>query len=139
VVQRIRDSLLKVHADKGIEFLLDCPPDLAWRIDNGDALELFGNLMDNACKWARRQVAVSVQRQADALLIRVDDDGPGFGNGEGDAEAMLQIHVRGDEQVPGHGVGLAIVKDLVTSHDGSLELARSDLGGARVSVVLRAA
>jgi two-component system sensor histidine kinase PhoQ len=139
VVQRIRDSLLKVHADNGIEFVLDCPADLAWRIDNGDALELFGNLMDNACKWARRQVAVSVQRQADALLIRVDDDGPGFGNGEGDAEAMLQIHVRGDEQVPGHGVGLAIVKDLVTSHDGSLELARSDLGGARVSVVLRAA
>ncbi|MBK6854078.1 MAG: histidine kinase [Burkholderiales bacterium] len=139
VVQRIRDSLLKVHADKDLHFVIDCPPDLAWRIDNGDALELFGNLMDNACKWTRQRVAVSVQRQADTLHIRVDDDGPGFGHGEGDAQDMLQIHVRGDEQVPGHGVGLAIVKDLVTSHDGELALADSPLGGARIDIVLRAA
>jgi two-component system sensor histidine kinase PhoQ len=134
VLQRLRESLLKVHADKGLQFRLDCPPDLAWRIDNGDALELLGNLMDNASKWARRQVAVSLHRQADELRLRVDDDGPGFD----DTEAILQIHVRGDEQVPGHGVGLAIVKDLVASHDGELKLSRSDLGGARVDIVLRA-
>jgi two-component system sensor histidine kinase PhoQ len=135
VLQRLRDSMQKVHADKGLDFALDCPADLAWRIDNGDALELFGNLMDNASKWARRRVDVRVHRVADDLHLRVDDDGPGFSN----TEAILQIHVRGDEQVPGHGVGLAIVKDLVASHDGELTLSASDLGGARVDIVLRAA
>jgi two-component system sensor histidine kinase PhoQ len=142
VLQRVRDSLLKVHADKGIDFAFECPADLAWRIDNGDALELFGNLMDNASKWTRRQVIVHLRAQAGELHIRVDDDGPGFSQAMGDngdiAETLLQIHVRGDEQVPGHGVGLAIVKDLVASHDGELKLSRSDLGGARVDIVLRA-
>ncbi len=68
------------------------------------------------------------------LHLRVDDDGPGFG----DTQSILQLHVRGDEQVPGHGVGLAVVNELVTSHDGALSLSRSALGGGRVDIVLRA-
>jgi two-component system sensor histidine kinase PhoQ len=68
----------------------------------------------------------------------VDDDGPGFSNAAGDTQAILQLHVRGDEKVPGHGVGLAVVNELVASHDGELSLSRSALGGARVDIVLRA-
>ncbi len=136
VVHRVRDSLAKVHADKALGIAVDIqPPDLAWRIDEGDAFEMFGNLMDNAAKWAVRRVAVSVWRDGRALHVRVDDDGAGFG----DTQAVLQLHVRGDEKVPGHGVGLAVVNELVASHDGELNLARSDLGGARVDIVLRAA
>jgi two-component system sensor histidine kinase PhoQ len=135
VLHRIRDSLEKVYAEKGLAFTLDCPPDLAWRLDEGDAFELFGNAMDNAAKWARRQVAVHVGREGNQLNIRVDDDGPGFS----DTQSILQLHVRGDEKVPGHGVGLAVVNDLVTSHEGHLNLSRSDLGGARLDIVLRAA
>jgi two-component system sensor histidine kinase PhoQ len=135
VLNRIRDSLQKVHAEKGLDFALDCPPALQWRIDEGDAFEMLGNVMDNAAKWARHRVAVKVWREADRLHIRVDDDGPGFS----DTQSILQLHVRGDEQVPGHGVGLAVVKDLVASHDGQLILSRSDLGGARLDIVLPAA
>ncbi len=135
VLARIRDSLAKVHAERGLAVVIDCAPELQWRIDEGDAFELFGNLMDNAAKWARRQVAVGVTRQDRSLIIRVDDDGPGFG----DTTALLQLHVRGDEKVPGHGVGLAIVADLVASHGGELRLSRSDVGGARVDIVLREA
>jgi two-component system sensor histidine kinase PhoQ len=51
----------------------------------------------------------------------------------------VQLHVRGDEKVPGHGVGLAVVNDLVASHDGELNLSRSDFQGARLDIVLRAA
>ena len=135
VLERIRDSLAKVHADKGLAFTVDCDPALAWRIEEGDAFELLGNLMDNAAKWARREVAVRVRREADGLHLRIDDDGPGFS----DTEGVLQIHVRGDERVPGHGVGLAVVNDLVASHDGELRLGVSETGGARVEVVLRTA
>jgi two-component system sensor histidine kinase PhoQ len=132
VLHRIRDSLQKVHAEKALDFSVDCPPELSWRIDEGDAFEMLGNVMDNAAKWARRRVAVRVWREAGRLTIRVDDDGPGFN----DTQSILQLHVRGDEQVPGHGVGLAVVKDLVASHEGQLALSRSDLGGARLDIVL---
>ncbi len=133
VIERVRDSLVKVYADKGLAFTLDCAPALVWRIDEGDAFELLGNLMDNAAKWARHRVAASARREGDRLLLRIDDDGPGFG----DTSALLQLHTRGDERVPGHGVGLAVVDDLVKSHGGELTLARSEMGGGRVEIVLR--
>ena len=133
VLERIRDSLAKVYADKGLVFTIDCDPEVAWRMDQGDAFELLGNLMDNAAKWARQCVASSVHRDGTSLHLRIDDDGPGFS----DTSALVQLHVRGDERVPGHGVGLAIVNEMVTSHGGTLTLTRSAMGGARVEVVLR--
>ena len=132
VVSRIRDSLAKVYAQKDLVIALECLPELSWRIDEGDAFEMFGNLMDNAAKWARHRVAVKVWREGGRLSIRVEDDGAGFG----DTQSILQLHVRADEQVPGHGVGLAVVNDLVTSHQGELMLSRSELGGARVDIFL---
>jgi two-component system sensor histidine kinase PhoQ len=135
VLARIRDSLVKVYADKGLGFVVDCPAELAWRMDEGDAFEIFGNLMDNAAKWARRQVSARVWREAGALHIRIEDDGPGFS----DTESILQLHVRLDERVPGHGVGLTVVNDLVASHEGTLKLSRGALGGGCVDIVLPAA
>ena len=135
VLERIRDSLAKVYADKELAITLDCAPALAWRIDEGDAFELLGNLMDNAAKWARQRVAVSARRESDRLCLRIEDDGPGFG----DTSSLLQLHVRGDERVPGHGVGLAVVNELVASHRGDLTLARSEMGGGRVEILLRTA
>jgi two-component system sensor histidine kinase PhoQ len=124
-----------VYADKDLTFSLESEPTLEWRIDEGDAFEILGNVMDNAAKWARQRVAVSARRERDRLHIRIDDDGPGFS----DTTSILQLHVRGDEKVPGHGVGLAVVNDLVASHGGELKLSRSDLGGARIEIVLQAA
>ncbi|UUZ77725.1 histidine kinase [Polaromonas sp. P1(28)-13] len=135
ILNRIRESLGKVYADKGLAFTVECPPELNWRIDEGDAFEMMGNIMDNAAKWARHRVAVSVWREDDQLNIRVEDDGPGFS----DMQSILQLHVRADEQVPGHGVGLAVVNDLVASHEGELKLSRSGWGGAQVDIVLPAA
>jgi two-component system sensor histidine kinase PhoQ len=134
VAQRIAGSLTKVYADKGLQLQIHCPADLQWRIDEGDAFELLGNVMDNAAKWSRQRVAVTITRSARQLQITVDDDGPGF---QADTQAILQIHVRADEKVPGHGVGLAVVNELVTSHGGDLRLERSNWGGGRVTVQLR--
>jgi two-component system, OmpR family, sensor histidine kinase PhoQ len=130
VLDRVRDALTKVYAEKGLEIATDCAPNLSWRMDEGDLFEILGNLMDNAAKWARHRVTARAWREGERLHLRVEDDGPGFG----DTQAVLQIHVRGDERVPGHGVGLAVVNDLVASHHGELKLGRGDLGGARVDV-----
>lgn len=132
VLARIRDSLNKVYADKALAIAIDCPSELSWRIDEGDAFEILGNLLDNAAKWARRSVAARVWLDAGRLFIRVEDDGPGFS----DTESILQLHVRLDERVPGHGVGLAVVNELVASHQGELKLSRAALGGAQVEIVL---
>ncbi len=134
ILGRVRDSLAKVYADKGLAFSIDCPTELEWRITEGDAFEMLGNVMDNAAKWAARRVAVRAWLEDRSLSIRVDDDGPGFS----DTQSVLRLHVRADEQVPGHGVGLAVVNDLVAGHAGELKLQRSDWGGGRVDIVLPA-
>jgi len=126
---------LKVYADKGLAIELDCPAELSWRIVEGDAFELFGNLLDNASKWAARKVRVRIAREGGGLHARIEDDGPGFS----DTESILQLHVRGDEKVPGHGVGLAVVSELVAAHRGELRLSRSSLGGGQVDFTLRPA
>jgi two-component system, OmpR family, sensor histidine kinase PhoQ len=132
ILDRVRDALVKVHAEKGLVITTECQPDLTWRIDEGDVFEILGNVMDNAAKWARSRVNARAWRDGTRLLLCVEDDGPGFS----DTRTVLQIHVRGDERVPGHGVGLAVVNDLVASHHGELKLSRSALGGALVEIVL---
>jgi two-component system sensor histidine kinase PhoQ len=133
-IERIRASLVKVYADKGVEFDVRCDSDVTWRVEEGEAFELLGNLMDNAAKWARGLVSVRAWREGGRLRLRFDDDGPGFS----DTSDVLKLHVRGDERVPGHGVGLAVVDEIVRAHGGELQLGRSDSGGARVDVSLPA-
>lgn len=102
--------------------------------DREDMLELLGNLLDNACKWARQRVSVTLER-GDDLLLRIRDDGPGIA--PGDRERLLRRGVRLDEQEAGHGLGLAIVRELVEGHGGRLTLDHAaDLGGLEVRVAL---
>jgi two-component system sensor histidine kinase PhoQ len=105
---------------------------LSWRIDEGDAFELLGNVLDNAAKWAKQQVVVQIWVVKATLHIRIEDDGPGFA----DPKVMLARRVRLDERVPGHGIGLAVVRDLLASHHGRFVISGSDLGGARIDMVL---
>ncbi|MDP4302457.1 ATP-binding protein [Leptothrix discophora] len=134
----------KVHQDRGLHIEWDGdPPELAFLGEQQDLQELLGNLIDNACKWARRRVQVDAAWEpGDAaaghatgrLRLRVDDDGPGLDAAQ--REAVLQRGVRADEQVPGHGLGLAIVRESVALHGGDLRLSIGPLGGLRVEVWL---
>ena len=106
--------------------------------DLQDFMELMGNLMDNAAKWAREQIAVHVYRVDDDLWVEVEDDGIGCSD-----EQMRELTRRGvrlDETKEGHGLGLSIVRDLVDQYHGTLTLSRSEtLGGLKVSAVIRPA
>ncbi len=112
------------------------PDDLRLPWDREDLLELLGNLLDNACKWARGRVALSIEKTTSNITLTVDDDGPGIA-GEQRAE-VLSRGTRLDEQVSGHGLGLGIVRDIVDHLAGELTLADSPLGGLRVVISLPA-
>ncbi len=99
-----------------------------------DILELLGNLLDNACKWGRESIRLSMHRGDDTLIIQVDDDGPGIP--EDKLHKVLQRGERLDESVIGHGLGLAIVADKVAAYQGTLAFERNDEGGLRVRVEL---
>ncbi|HSG59052.1 MAG TPA: ATP-binding protein [Woeseiaceae bacterium] len=134
-VDRIVDGLRKVYHDKDPEIDADVAGGLLFRGDKGDFLEVVGNLLDNACKWCERRVRIRIQRAPTAgMLVRIADDGPGIP--ESAVEALLQRGTRLDESTPGHGIGLAVVKDIVTSYGGELTIAGSDLGGAEFTVTL---
>lgn len=132
IVDKIAISLRKVYAQKDLLLEIDVPADLQWKIDEGDAYELLGNLLDNACKWCQQRVSLQLLLDAEQLFIHVADDGPGVAQ----PDAILKRGVRADEQVPGHGIGLAMIGDIVHAYGGELLISRSALGGALFSVRL---
>jgi two-component system sensor histidine kinase PhoQ len=126
-------ALGKVYADKGVACWVEIEPGLVFRGDEGDLLEMLGNLADNAYKWAKGRVTLSAGRAADGgLEIRVEDDGPGIPPEV--AERLVQRGERADPSVPGHGLGLAIVNSIARAYGGRLSLERSALGGAAITV-----
>lgn len=134
LARRLLGSLDKVYRDKGVRAELDVEDSVRARVDEGDLMELFGNLLDNAYKWCRSQVRVGVTLQGDTLSIEVEDDGPGIA--EADAGRLLGRGVRADTSVPGHGIGLAVVRDIVQAYGGELHIERAPLGGARFRLSL---
>lgn len=139
--EEIVRGLEKVYATKGVICEFEIDPAARFHGEPGDLQELMGNLLENAFKWARSRVLLTatptqtVGNRRAGLLLAVDDDGPGID--EDDVAHILQRGVRGDERVQGHGIGLAIVQDLVRGYRGELQVARStELGGARFEVIL---
>jgi signal transduction histidine kinase len=142
VLEPLKRALERIHRDRGVAITIDCPSDARFAGERQDLEEILGNLCDNACKWAKGQVAVEVaastsRRPPGRLTIRIEDDGPGLSE-----EQRARIGKRGvrlDETKPGTGLGLSIVTDLVQSYRGSLALAPSSMGGLRVDLVLPSA
>ena len=127
-------ALLRLHADRGVAIDVRVPPEHAVRSHREDLDEMLGNLLDNACKWAKSRVAVESSANGAGIIITVDDDGPGLE--ESMRGAVLQRGVRADEAAPGSGLGLAIVRDLAELYGGSIALSRSPMGGLRARLQL---
>jgi two-component system sensor histidine kinase PhoQ len=141
VVQRIVESLRKVYAERDLAIDAFVADEARFHGDAGDLMEIVGNLADNACKHARRRVTIDAGRIApgrdadrDGLFIVVSDDGPGIPAAK--VDELAQRGVRGDTTAPGHGIGLAIVQDLVALHGGRVVFGPAELGGAEVRVEL---
>lgn len=134
VAREIAMALRRIFANKDLE--IDVLGDEACRakVDRQDLMEMLGNVLENACQWARHQVTLSVAQGSRALLVTVTDDGPGLSSK--DYDAVLARGVRLDEAKPGSGLGLAITRDLVNLYGGSLSLHDAQPAGLSVSVTL---
>ncbi len=130
-------TLRRLHAARGLSIDVAVSAGHAVRGQREDVDEMLGNLLDNACKWARSRVAIASCDGDGTILITVDDDGLGLAPEL--RTAVLQRGVRADELAPGSGFGLAIVRDLAELHDGSIALDVSPLGGVRAALRLPSA
>ena len=127
-------STLGMIHSHGLKLEWQAEPGLCLPWDREDLLELLGNLLDNACKWADAEVRLNLVQEGEGYRLWVDDDGPGIAPER--REAVLGRGTRLDEQVAGHGLGLGIVRDMVEAWGGSLSLEDSPLGGLRVAISL---
>jgi signal transduction histidine kinase len=136
VVEDLRRTLARIHIDRQIQIDTQLPSGLAFRGERQDLEEMLGNLADNACKWARRSVAIEARRDGGRLIFTVDDDGPGLPAEQ--REAVFRRGNRLDERVPGTGHGLAIVREIAELYEGSVALDDSPRGGLRATLSLPA-
>jgi signal transduction histidine kinase len=139
VLQALKRTLDRIYEERGIDLEVSCRDGLKFQGEKQDFEEMIGNLLDNACKWARSQVTAEARRAdgAASFTVVVDDDGPGL---TGDERAKIgKRGQRLDESKPGSGLGLSIVADLAHLYKGRLELEPSPEGGLRARLELPAA
>ena len=136
-IKQVRDLVWMLgRLYRNVNFELDTrlETEFSWPIEEHDFNEIVGNLLDNAGKWAKQNVVVVVKNSSMNLTIAVRDDGPGVP--ESELDTMGARGLRLDEQMPGHGLGLAIVQDLTSRYQGALLFANGPGGGLSVEVHL---
>lgn len=140
VLRGLRDALLKVYVERHLQCTLSVADNALFFGDREDLQEIAGNLLDNAFKWARREIRLTVtstsapHARRDGLIMLFEDDGPGIP--ESRRAQVLERGARLDERVSGQGIGLSVVRELVGLNGGSIEIGTSELGGARIEVRL---
>jgi signal transduction histidine kinase len=140
VVTALARTMEKLHREREIAIAVDVPARARFRGEQQDLEEMLGNLVDNACKWARSRVAVEVVAEDTAadgkskVRVIVDDDGPGLSPAE--RERVARRGQRFDESKPGSGLGLSIVVELASLYKGVLTLDTSPIGGLRAELAL---
>jgi two-component system sensor histidine kinase PhoQ len=136
-VKQARDLLWmfgRLHPDKSFELSTDMTEEHRWPIEEHDLSEILGNLLDNAGKWSSTFADLSLSEDNEQMQIVVADDGPGVAQ-----DAISELGKRGlrlDEQTPGHGLGLAIVCDIVDRYGGQVHFSHSSLGGLKIEIII---
>jgi signal transduction histidine kinase len=142
IVERLARAMRKIHEGKGVVVEVAVHGSPRFRGERQDLEEALGNLMDNACKWCRGRVDVTVRLEVAAggevrhVVFQIDDDGPGLSREK--RQQALERGRRLDESVPGTGLGLSIVVELARLYGGRFELADAPLGGLRCRLALPA-
>jgi signal transduction histidine kinase len=134
VIQNVIGAYSRLTSGRKKVFELSEVAGMVVACDPNDLTELIGNLVDNAAKWSRERIVISILDLGDAVLIVVEDDGPGIPAEH--RETIFGIGKRLDEKMPGSGLGLAIARDLVTLYGGRLKIEHSKLGGAAAYLTL---
>ncbi|AGH46102.1 ATP-binding protein [Paraglaciecola psychrophila] len=134
VVDKLFNAMHKVYADKNLTLThVIQQRELGFNGDITDLMEILGNVIDNACKAAIKQVTVTALANVNELLIHIEDDGPGIPKDK--REQLLERGTRLDSYKEGQGIGMAVVADLVSAYQGQLEIKQSDFGGAKLTLI----
>jgi len=141
VVSALIRALQRIYEERNLALDFTCPHGTMFRGEKHDLEEMIGNLLDNACKWARHSIEITVKHQvrtgnaaSENIVITVSDDGPGLPKKQ--RESATQRGLKLDETKPGSGLGLSIVADLASLYNGTLTLEESSSGGLRVELQL---
>ncbi|HNO75184.1 ATP-binding protein [Nitrosomonas mobilis] len=127
IIEKIVNAVSRAHYSKQPRIDIEVDSAISLQINESDLLELLGNLVDNAFKWCRERVTITACHQQDKIVIKISDDGPDIPATE--SVRILQRGVRGDSSVPGHGIGLAIVQDILQANDGQLTVVSEGAAG----------
>lgn len=130
-LSKLINAMQKIYRHKDLDIELQCPADANFLGDETDFMEIFGNIIDNGCKAAAQKLRINIT-QHNGLSVTIEDDGPGIKAEH--REKLLTRGARLDTYEQGHGVGMAIVNDLVKSYKGTMVIDDSELGGARFHV-----
>jgi len=134
VVKALVRALNRIYQERKLTLRLDCPEDAVFHGERHDLEEMVGNLLDNACKWAKSDISLTVSVVKENIVITVDDDGPGLP--EKERLAAIKRGRRLDETKPGSGLGLSIVAELAHLYKGRLSLEKSEKSGLRACLEL---
>lgn len=140
VADQLLSALNKVYIEKQLYVELNIDDEACFFGEKGDLMEVLGNVLDNACKWANSRIRVdvsiidAVDKRRSRITVNVEDDGPGIDHDK--IKRLTQRGVRGDEQAgpPGQGIGLGVVREIVESYSGTLSFSTSELGGCKVTI-----
>lgn len=139
VVKKIMTSLSKAYHSKGVVWSAEVPSSSRFHGDQSDFMEVMGNLIDNAFKWSRSQIIVRAFPSQETgstqtgLVIEVEDDGPGIPSSK--LTSVLRRGIRADPATAGHGIGLAVIREIVEEiYQGAITIERGSLGGARIRI-----
>lgn len=134
LIRPLVETLQKIYREKNITFNITIDEGASYVGDRHDIMELFGNLLDNACKWAKETIDVTIERKENLQII-IEDDGPGI-----TSEKIREIEMRGhrlDEAGEGHGLGLSIVREIIDLNHAEIHYGESKkLGGLKISILI---
>ena len=143
VLQSLARTLQRINRDRNLTIEVNAPTTLRFRGERQDLEEMVGNVMDNACKWAKSKIFVSAKLMPVSsepgrawLVITVEDDGPGI-PAANRADALKRGQ-RLDESKPGSGLGMSIILETASMYAGKVELADANNGGLCVNLQLPA-
>lgn len=134
VLERLVRVLAKLNPDLKIDILPTGSDEIIFAGEQQDFEEMVGNLLENACKFAKKNIEIRLQNLDNHLYVSVEDDGKGMS--EMEAKRALKRGARLDETMPGSGLGLSIVSDISKEYEGELQLLPSKLGGLKSQLSL---
>jgi signal transduction histidine kinase len=134
ILYRLKMPLLKVHHNKSFAIEINVDENLQCRMDKDDLMEVFGNLINNACRFCEDIVSVTATNNGETIIIDIDDDGLGFP--DKNPSTLLKRGMRADNKTEGQGIGLAVSNEIIEASGGRMELLVSPYIGARVRLHL---